>query len=462
MTADHEPAGSPVTALRRDSRGPSAGFALIAVVAAVVLAIVIAVVSGPGPQPAPSASALALVTASPAPSAASTPPSPSSVPPSAAPTPSPAPEVTTTVVVLRDVSDPAGVLATLTGCAESTHTTRYPFQIAIKGEAVDSVAETAGRSTGWLFVPPGIQASTRVWLGADLVDLALAVGQQIVAVGPKGEVWLGGPSGATRWFPIATPKGLTAWVMGGETVVGRGTCDPWSVPVLIGGQRSLSCSGFGVPGCLEEVGQLRGDVADFTFSRGDLVIARASRVCLSLGRGCERETVIAVATAPGWALGAGGLQAAAALSSKAHFTADPGLTPADLVVHTVARPSLPLPLGGEKARTDGCAETATGPLLGSPWDPRVAWVGNLRVAWPTGTTAWFGQGVTVGVVSATEGTFASQGEVITLTGMLDESGTGFNACAMSLVPSARPGAPGTIGEVPAVTPGPLEGRGTGS
>jgi len=460
MTADHEPAGSPVTAVRRASRGPSAGLVLIAVVAAVVAAIVIAVGSGPGPQPAQSASPLALVTASPAPSAASTPRSP--VPPSAAPTPSPAPEVTTTVVVLRDVSDPAGELATLTGCAESTHTTRYPFQIAIKGEAVDSVAEAAGRSTGWLFVPPGIQASTRVWLGADLVDLALAVGQQVVAVGPKGEVWLGGPSGATRWFPIATPKGLTAWVMGGETVVGRGTCDPWTVPVLIGGQRSVTCRAFGVPVCLRQVGQVRLDIADFAFRGGDLVIARTTTVCPPLVRACRGDSVLAIATSPGWPLGEGVLQTAMASSVTGQFTVDTSLTPAEIVVRAVAQPSLPLPTGGGKARLNDCSETLTGPLRGLPWDPRVAWVGNLGVAWPSGTTASFMRGVTVDVVSASEGTVASEGDSITLTGMLDETGTGFNACAMSLASAARLNAPGAIGEVPAVTPGPLEARGTGS
>ena len=444
MTADREPQGSPVTAVRRTSRGPSAGLALIVVVAAVTLAIAIAVLSGTAPLPAPPPIAVA------------------STAPSAAPAPlrttqpTASPQVANTILVLRGEADPAGALLALTGCPTGTRSIGYPLTPGIKGSDVDAVAAAAGRNTGWLFVPPGIQASTRVWLGTDLADLALAVGQQVAAVSPRGEVWLGGPSGASRWYPIATPKGLTAWVMGTDEVVGGGVCSPWTVPQKIGGQRSLSCSGVGEPACLQEFLEARSAVADLVFGRGDVVVSEA---CTAATRPCTGRVTVVAAPA-GWSGSMSDLRAAERSASGAAFQPVDARVLEDPPLDALSRPALPLPTGGEKLGNNTCAETLAGQLHASPWDPRVAWAGDMTVVWPTGTRARFLPRVWLNTLGSGSAEQAVLDDPVVVTGILDDTGLAFDACSWTLG-SAGIGASGAMGDVPAVTPGPLAGRGTG-
>ena len=455
MTADQEPPGSPVTAVHGRSRGPSAGFAVVGVVAAVTAAIVIAVVSGPSPQPIPSASPVALVTASPSSPAPSGLPVPSS-PPAPSPSPLSTPVATGTIVVLRGVTDPASELVTLTGCSEIVRIAGLPPHPRIKGADVDAVAQAAGRTTGWMFVPPGIQASSHVWLGTDLVEFAQAVGQQVVATSPAGEVWLGGPSGATRWFPIPTPKGLTAWVMGTETVVGRGTCSPWTLPAWIGGQRSLSCSGVGEPGCLQEFLEARSAVGDLVFGNGDAVVAEA---CTAATRPCPGPTTVVTAPAR-WSGSMSDLRAAERSASGAAFQPVDARVLEDPPLDALSRPALPLPTGGEKLGNNTCAETLAGQLHAAPWDPRVAWAGDMTVVWPTGTRARFLPRVWLNTLGSGSAEQAVLDDPVVVTGILDDTGLAFDACSWTLG-SAGIGASGAMGDVPAVTPGPLAGRGTG-
>jgi hypothetical protein len=118
-------------------------------------------------------------------------------------------------------------------------------------------------------------------------------------------------------------------------------------------------------------------------------------------------------------------------------------------------------VGGELAGGNPCAQQLRGPLHGAPWDPRVAWVGVQAVVWPTGTSAWFVPDAVVEVLGRTDGVAARADDLVSLTGTLDDSGR-FNACTMRLASAADIGGPRTLGDVPAATPGPLAGRGTGS
>jgi hypothetical protein len=433
VTANREPTGSPVTAVRRTSRGPSAGFAVIGVVGAVGAAVVLSLVAGP--MPAPSPAPVAVVSSSPAFPSAS---------PSAQSTsqPRPLPTVvgpaTSTVIVLRGVADPAGELGALTGCSATNRVMTFPLTAGIKGADVDAVADSVGREAGWLFVPPGIQASSHVWLGSDVVELANGVGQHVAAVSTRGEVWLGGRAGATRWVPIATPEGRTAWTMANDSVAGRGACGPWTVPAEIAGQRSVTCAGAAVPACLAELAQALAGVPDLLAVGGDVVVSAGT--CPAASAGCAGDAQSVAATPVGWPASASTPRLVQMGSPFGQATsADVGVLPPAVLMGLLARPSLPLSVGGERAQGNACADTLAGTLHGSPWDSRVAWVGNLSVRWPTGTAAWFMPDLAIAQSGGATGPVVRAGDLVEMRGNLDDSGFGFAACSIALVASAASG-----------------------
>jgi hypothetical protein len=443
VTADLEPGGPRVSAVRSPSRGPSAGLVVLLIAGAIVAAVAVSLVGGPGPAPAP----LANVSASPSVTAAASAPPAAAVPqPIAAPTtPSGARSL---ILVLRDVADPAATRGALTGCPGSVRATGVSPAPAITGAAVDAVADTAGRGPGsWLFVPPGIQASTRVWLGDDLVSLAQAVGVPVVAVGTTGEVWLGGPAGATRWYPVATPRGRTAWVMGGDDVVGQGQCGPWIVPSGVARLRSLTCAGVGAPQCLDLLPLVNADMTGVLQPAGDLIVAVPP--CIDSHR-CYATPLTFVGTPAAWAGRLGDVHAAGdADFSGTLQSVSPGGLP-DYALNALARPALPLPTGGDHVVASRCAASLTGPLHASAWDPRVAWVGGTAVVWPTGTAVRFLPTAQLAAPDAPRLTLARPGDMLTLMGMRGAPGDAFNACSVALAPAPGPGGD----SVPTAVPGP--------
>jgi hypothetical protein len=361
--------------------------------------------------------------------------------------------VRSTVIVLRGVGDPAGVLGELTGCA-GTNRVRSQASPAVKGADVDAVVASSGRTSGWVFVPPGIQAATKVWLGTDVVELAKAVGEHVVAIGTDGAVWLGGRAGATRWRPIETPAGRTAWEMTGDEVAGRGHCGIWLVPPLIPGQRSMTCLGIEVNACLGLPPLTEGRTADILLPGADLIVAAAP--CDNPHR-CPITPVTFVSVPPDWSGAPGELRAAVPATATGRLSLIPSTLLPDFALEAIGLPALPLPTS--RAATPpapDCAETITGPVRAAPWDPRVAWVGAQAVLWPYGTTVQFLRVpvlVVPGVPAVSFGATAVIGDTVLLTGHSDTRTGRFDACGMQLVPSV---------ETPAATPGPLDGRGTGS
>lgn len=446
MTADPEPAGWPVGPVRRSSRGPSAGLVLAAVVAVVVAAVVIAFATAPGP--APDASRPAVADVSPSPSATTPAEAPSSAPRlAAAATPG-------TVILLRGVADPAGALGALTGC---THLRRVsgPELAAIRGVDVDAVVQQAGRGDGWLFVPPGLQAATKVWLGDDVVGLALAVGQPLVAVGTQGDVWLGGLSGATRWRPITTPAGRTAWAITNDEIVGTGTCAPAAIPADIAGLRSLTCAGADLVSCLGLLPLGLTARAAPTLPGGDLVVAVAP--CIDSHR-CYAIPVAFVGVPSGWSGSLAQLKAVAAGQATDTIVPLSADSLPAYAIEALSRPALPLPTGGERVQGNTCSKALTGPLHGSPWDPRVAWVGSMPVVWPSGTAVRFLPRVQLTLAGALYGSTAPGGGTsVELVGMPDRDGVAFDACRVVSVSGGN-----LVTPTPATTPGPVAGRGTGS
>ena len=443
MPPDREPIGSPVTPLRGAARGPSAGLALLGVVAVLAMAIGVAVVSRPGPSAPPSPAA---ARPSPPGAAAVSPsapgaPSPSGIAaatlgPASPPGASSPPGAASAVVVLRGVADPVTALADLTGCRATVRSTGSPLVPPVRGAAVDAAAAAAGRDAGWLFVPPGPQASTKAWLGDDVVALALAVGQPVVAISPSGVVWLGGPAGATRWAPIATPAGRTAWVMANDEVAGTGPCDPWSPPGEVDGLRAVTCAGLDLPACLNLLPIARG-VPGLIRLGGDLVVTVPS--CADSHR-CFAPPLTLIGVPAGWSGSPGEIRAVTVdQTTNALAATPPDMLPSE-ALDALGRPSLPLPVGGESARGNDCRSTIAGPLRGAPWDPRVAWVGDTAVRWPTGTTVRFLPFAGLSAPGEPNPMEAWLDETVIVTGSLDRSGTGFDACRVSLAPvgTARP------------------------
>ncbi|HVN11320.1 MAG TPA: hypothetical protein VMT69_04450, partial [Kineosporiaceae bacterium] len=428
VTAEQELGGAPLTPVPRASRGPSAGLVLACIAVAVVGAVLLAVASSPAPAPAPTSPPVALG------SPTATPPNPAP-PPTIRPSATPL-DVTRTVTVLRGVADPAAALGGLTGCAH-VRTTTGQLSATVQGGEVDATAAAAGRDAGWLFVPPGVQAATKVWLGDDVVGLALAAGEPVAAVGTDGSVWLGGPAGGTRWLPVATPAGRTAWVITADEIVGQGACEPWTVPDLVAGQRSLTCAGLGVPLCIGMVARLRSDTPDLLVEGADLVV-----VTPACAPGCSSDPTIAVSVPVGWAGDRADLRAATPIPSSGSFTRLPsGILPA-AVLDVLGRPALPLPTGGERARRNDCSETLAGTLSGAPWDPRVAWVGAERVVWPSGTVVRFLPSAVLSVPGAAAELTAGGGDRVVLTGSLDTAAGQFDACSVQPLLAAAVGADG--------------------
>jgi hypothetical protein len=421
VTPSREPGGSPVTSVRRSSRGPSALVVVVAVVAVLAVAVGLAVVSGPAPSP--SSAAVASVP-------------PSAVPPtgtpseSASPLATPVPPPVRTVLVLRGVRGPAGALGALTGCAQLRRATGQPSAV-IQGSAVDAAADASARSDGWLFVPPGIQGTTKAWLGDDVVALALAAGAPAVAVGVDGAVWLGGPAGATRWQPVATPAGRTAWTMTNDEISGRGRCGTWTVPTLIDGRRSVSCAGLPVPACLRDAETVAGQMPAASLAP-DLVVV--GDVC----SGACRQPVAMAASLGDRAAGPVGIVGLALVVGGAATSVPPSDPIPEPMLDAIARPALPLPVGGEKAKGNACDETLVGELGGAAWDPEVAWVSSIPVIWPTGTAVRFTPSLEMRYPGGAASALA--GDSVRLTGSLDVKRAVFNACAVAIAgrPSSAP------------------------
>lgn len=392
----------------------------MAVLAVLGIALGSAVLAGPSPAPPRSADALASPSGSAAASAGATGEPAADIPLATPLALAPRSPYQRTAIILRGQADPAGALGALTGCPQLQRALGAPPP-AIKGEDVDAAAARAGRDTGWLFVPPGLQAATKVWLGDDLVTLAQAVGQWAAAVGTDGSVWLGGASGATRWQPLTTPVGRTAWVMTRDEVTGAGECGPWPVPDAIDGLRSVTCAGISELACVTDADH----VTPILRRAGTDVVVVGTGACKP---GCDGDPRVVVSLAGASDEPTKPVDIAMAGPLAAWLVTDPAYVLPSRALDAIGRASMPLPRAAAAGRPCG-RKIVEGTLVGRPWDARVAWLNGTAVRWPAGTFARFTPQLTL---------FNADGDVIARAGDIVDvvetasTAAAFEACMVNL------------------------------
>ena len=267
----------------------------------------------------------------------------------------------------------------------------------------------------------------RVWLGSDLVALAIDTATPLVALGGRGDVWLGPTERVMRWVSVVTPAGRVAWRETGNSVAAAEGCAPArATPVAFGGLRSITCGRLSLDACKSALDLPRGSAPDAFGPDVDVVVESS---CGPDQRCAMGATVDIAAVPAGWT----GLD-----DVRAFEVGDPRLifvvretTVDGLPAHVLAlvgRPSLSLPTFST-ASTGACLDARLeGTLHGSPWDERVGWIGTTSVRWPFGITARFVPALEL--VSPEGAVIAREGDSMVLTGGLTAEDGTFGACSV--------------------------------
>ena len=413
-----------VVPVRRASRGPSVAAVLVAVVLLVGGAVLIGRPSAPGPAASsPGTEASGVVPSGSTTDAPSMDPTEAPTPPAAG---GPA------IELLRGAGDGENLIVPRFGCDDGVGVDALT-QMLYGGADVDRAAVAAGIESGWLEVPIEGRDPARVWLGEDVVGLAIGVGSPLVAVGERGLVWLTEGRRANQWIPLVTPAGRTAWSLGGTAVAVADTCpsaSPGPAPVV--GIRSFACGSIDHEACVAAIDDVRAEAPEAFTASADVTVATPcepgpDRPCAFTWGGAG---FIVVAAPAGWrsiddlrAFATGGLGVG---------QIEPREIPAH-VVALVARPSLPLPMS--EAPTGGgirvcMSARLEGGLRGSPWDPWIARVGRTAVRWPGGFTARFVPDLEL--VGPDGAVIAREGDLINLGGgFVVEESDRFAACSIN-------------------------------
>ena len=272
------------------------------------------------------------------------------------------------------------------------------YGLVVPGSAIDRAAVDARLDAGPLPIDdigPGTEPIV-VFLGDDVVDLARWAGTSVVALDGRPLAWLADETRADEWLPILTPAGRTAWMQTGAAAWPDGGCaPPPDATPPIDGVRSITCW-TDRDRCLEAV-EIARAIAPGAFTP-------ATEVAAGLGPGCPptarcawtgpNDPVFVTAAPAGWAaadmvrvFGTG----IRLLSGTSREVAAADVAP--WMLSLASRPGGALPVPDpvdEPAPGTACAgEELRGILRGSPWDPRVAWVGTADITWPPGSAAVF-------------------------------------------------------------------------
>ena len=261
------------------------------------------------------------------------------------------------------------------------------YGLHIPGAAIDRAAVDAGIDIGPLPID-GIGPGTEpvvVFLGDDVVDLARWAGVPVVALDGRPLAWLADETRADEWLPILTPAGRTAWMQTGAAAWPDGGCDPPpDATPPIDGVRSITCW-TDRDRCLEAVEIARGIAPD--------AFTPSTEVAAGLGPGCPptarcawtgpNDPVYVTAAPAGWAAAdmvrafGTGLRPLSGISRE---VAAPDVAPWMLALASRPGGTLPVPdpVDEPAPGTPCVGEERRGILRGSPWDLRVAWVGDRR------------------------------------------------------------------------------------
>ena len=320
------------------------------------------------------------------------------------------------------------------------------YGLAIPGAAIDRAAVAAGIEAGPLPID-GVGSGTEpvvVFLGRDVVDLARWAGVPVVALDGRPLAWLADETRADEWQPILTPAGRTAWMQTGASAWPDGGCDPPpdAIPA-IDGVRSLTCW-TDHDRCLEAIEIARG-IAPEAFTP-------STEVAAALGHGCPptarcawtgpNDPVLVTATPAGWAspdkvrVFATGLRRLSGTSKEVPMS---DVAPVTLAIASRPAAALPVPepvdLPAPGAACTG--DTLDGVLRGSPWDTRVAWVGETEVTWPGGYAAAFVPDLRLLGPGGED--VAGAGDRVGLVGRVaGVEGGRFEACAVERVAPGQP------------------------
>ena len=321
-----------------------------------------------------------------------------------------------------------------------------PYGLQIPGAAIDRAAVEAGIDLGPLPLD-GIGAGTEpvvVFLGDDVVDLARWAGVPVVALDGRPLAWLADETRAEEWLPVLTPAGRTAWMQTGAAAWPDGGCDPPPDAVAgIDGMRSITCW-TDRDRCLEAIETARAMAPD--------AFTPSAEVAAGLGPGCPptarcawtgpNDPVYVTAAPAGWAAAdlvrvfGTGLRPLSGTSREVPAT---DMTPWMLAIASRPGAALPVPdLVDVPAPGTACAgEERRGILRGSPWDPRVAWIGTGDVTWPAGYNAVFAPGLRL--LGADRTAIAAGGDELRLTGAVaGVEGGRFIACAVQRTAPGQP------------------------
>ena len=305
---------------------------------------------------------------------------------------------------------------------------------------VDRAALEADVATGWIEVRPVVAAApVRFWLGDDLVPLARAAGVTVVTLDGTTTAWLADPTRARAWRVVVTPAGRTAWFETGGLIAPDGPCSGGpGAPDTLAGVRSYTCWTDGAK-CLEAAREAMRSAPD-AFGPGTAVAAGVGGSCPIWARcpwaGPNMPVVVTAAPAD-WSTSAD--VRAFTMSARRLPSLLRELPPDEIdwrILAMASRPSLSLPAStpGETAAAYCPANGITGPLVGSPWDPRVAWVGPNSVRWPAGFTGRFTPGLEL--VSPLGHVFRA-GEVLQVAGTAGAEPV-FVACRVTGGPDSTP------------------------
>ncbi|HEY3334514.1 MAG TPA: hypothetical protein VGK16_04685 [Candidatus Limnocylindrales bacterium] len=359
----------------------------------------------------------------------------------ATPTPSQSTGVGSPIEILRGIPNASALLAQRLGWMGCRMATLEPYPLDVPGDLVDQVVASLGVESGPIGLTlDGATQPTLVFIGTDIVELARLEQVPVVAVDGRPVIWMADETRAREWRASITPAGRTFWVATGAAAWPDGGCvPPPDATPGITGFRSLTCW-TDRDRCLKAIEAAR-TFAPEAFGPAADVAAGLASTCPA-GVACPwtgPDDPVTVTVAPDHWRALGELRLFTTglrrLSGVAVEHAADAASPETLAL--ASRPSIALPESTAVTGTCGPG-SLRGALHASPWDPRIAWVGQTPVTWPAGSLALFVPDLRL---FAPDGTLVGgPGDEVLLAGAAEGPGAAdtFDACEVVSARTAEP------------------------